>query len=154
MRILVLSDIHNRGSVAEKIIAAHDDIKDIFFLGDGIDHIDDLACFFPDRKFYTVSGNCDFSSSQPAVASVCLCGKQILYTHGHPYSVKWSLARLKADAESRGADLVLYGHTHTAKVEYEDCRYYVNPGAVCGSPASYAVVDLSDAGIMPNIINI
>lgn len=154
MRILVLSDIHSRGSVAEKIIAAHEDIKDIFFLGDGIDHVDDLSVFFPDRKFYTVAGNCDFSSMRPFVNSVCLCGKQILFTHGHPYNVKWGLGRLKADAKAKGVSLALYGHTHTAKVEYEDGIYYVNPGAVSGSPVSYAVIDLSEAGIMPNIITI
>ncbi len=152
MRILVLSDVHNRGSIAEKIVAAHEDIKHVFFLGDGIDHVEDIACFFPDKTFYTVAGNCDFSSFAPTTALAELAGKRILYTHGHPYNVKWSLARLKSEAEQKGAHLVLYGHTHVAKEEYEDGVYYVNPGAVSGSPASYAIIDLDKSGIMPNII--
>ena len=154
MRILVLSDIHSRGSVAEAIIAKHTDIQHIFFLGDGINHIEDFACFFPEKVFHSVSGNCDFSSFAPGAAFEELGGKKILYTHGHSYNVKWSLARLKSDAEAKGADLVLYGHTHIAKEEYEDGRYFINPGAVTGSPASYAIIDISSSGIMPNIINI
>ena len=154
MRILVLSDVHNRGSLAEQIVAKHPDIGHVFFLGDGIDHMEDITCFFPEKKFYMVAGNCDFSSFAPATSLAQIEGRTILFTHGHPFNVKWSLARLKTEATAKGASLVLYGHTHTAKEEYEDGVYYVNPGAVSGSPASYAVIDISAAGIMPNIISI
>ena len=154
MKILVLSDIHNRGSVAESIIAKYPDIQHIFFLGDGISHIEDLSCFFPEKIFHSVSGNCDGFASEPSSAFCKLGGKKIFFTHGHPYSVKWGLARLKAEAEAMGADLALYGHTHIQKEEYENGVYYVNPGAVSGYPACYAVIDLDKAGIMPNLLHI
>ena len=154
MRILVLSDVHNRPKTAEDIIAKHEDINHVFFLGDGIDHMEDITCFFPEKTFYLVSGNCDFSSFSPATATIELGGKRILYTHGHPYNVKWSLARLMADAKAKGAHLVLYGHTHNPAAEYLDGVYYVNPGAVSGSPASYAVIDLDKSGIMPNLLSL
>ena len=40
-------------------------------------------------------------------------------THGHYYGVSMGEERLKAEARGRGADIVMYGHTHRAVA---DCR--------------------------------
>ena len=44
------------------------------------------------------------------------------------------------------------------KILYEDGRYYVNPGSLSkardGSRNSYAVIDIEENGILPNIIEI
>lgn len=154
MRILVLSDVHSRPEMAEKIIANHPDIKHIFFLGDGIKNMENISFLNTDRTFYMVSGNCDTDSFEPSAAFKTLFGKKILYTHGNIHSVKLGLGRLKADAKAKGAQLVLFGHTHTAHEEYEDGIYYINPGAVTSYPSSYAIIDISEAGIMPNILTI
>ena len=154
MRILVLSDIHSRGSVAEKIIAAHEDIKDIFFLGDGIDHIDTLWGIFPDRIFHSVAGNCDTFSFTQTSALEDLDGIRIFFTHGNLFGVKLGLARLKAESESRGVALTLFGHTHTPHSEYDNGIYYVNPGAAGSYPYHYAVIDITKGGIMPNLLTL
>ena len=100
----------------------------------------------------------DFASMLPAVGLEVIEGKRIFYTHGHTFSVKYGLSRLKEVAEQNNYDIVLFGHTHVSQVLYENGRYFVNPGSCAksrdGSRNSYAVIDIVDNGIMPNIIEI
>ena len=154
MKILVLSDVHGRGMVAEKIIAKHPDALHVFFLGDGLSDMEDIQYFFPERTFHMVSGNCDHGSMLRSTDFVTLCGVKILFTHGHPFSVKWSLERLKERARAENAALTLYGHTHQPKSEYDDGFYFVNPGAVGSCNPSYALIDIVDCGISTNILYI
>ncbi len=46
--------------------------------------------------------------------------------HGHNKELLESLI------ESKGFDLILYGHTHHPKIEYRDKCLIINPGEVCG----------------------
>ena len=84
-----------------------------------------------------------------------LCGKRILFTHGHTYNEKSGRERLKAWAREQNADIVLYGHTHLAETEYDEGVYFVNPGSLCSGRCgytSYAVIDIVEGGVMPVII--
>lgn len=156
MRILVLSDSHGRTSAIEKAIEAQPTAKHIFFLGDCVRDIEDYELIYPDRTFHVVSGNCDYASMVKSVDAVTLEKVRILFTHGHPFSVKSGLTRLYEAARQNGAQLVLFGHTHVSKTEYSDGIYFVNPGSLCrgeGGP-SYAVVDIGPSGILPIIIRI
>lgn len=156
MRILVISDTHGRAGEIEKAIESQPQARHIFFLGDCLSDIEDLQYIYTDRIFHTVCGNCDYGSMQKATDVTVVNGVKILFTHGHAYSVKGSLTRLKERARQEGAALVLYGHTHVANIQYEEGIYFVNPGSpTCpreGRP-SYAVVDIVPQGIMPVIIN-
>lgn len=157
MRILVVSDSHGRTSEIEKIIEAQPEAKHIFFLGDCVRDIEDLPYIYPDRVFHIVSGNCDYASFYKSTDIAVVCSKKILFTHGHPFYVKNGISALAKHAQDEKADLVLYGHTHTAKTEYANGIYFVNPGSVCSgreTGRSYAVVDIIEAGIIPIIIPI
>ncbi len=157
MRILVMSDCHRFMRNAEKALEAHDDIKTVIYLGDGADKIDEMRQFYKDKNFYIVSGNCDFASNFSNVGQITVEGKKIIYTHGHTFSVKYGTERLLELARQNNAQLVLYGHTHKAKIEYVDGIYLVNPGALYGSregSESYAIIDVVHSGIMPNIIKV
>ncbi len=151
MRILVLSDLHRRRSHFEKAVEDHPEAKQVIFLGDGADEAAELSAFYPDRIFHILSGNCDFSSFYPSTMQLEFAGVRVLATHGHPFSVKSGTGRLYEAARQTGSKLALYGHTHIPKVEYRDGIYLVCPGALCGSgaPAGYAVIDITDSGIMP-----
>jgi putative phosphoesterase len=155
MRILVISDSHGRVSEIEKAIEAHPDAKHIFFLGDCIRDIEDCPYIYPDRTFHIVSGNCDYASLYKTFDTISLNGCNIFFTHGHPFSVKNGISRLKAMAKGENINLVLYGHTHISNTEYDEGIYFVNPGSL-SSPRegsrSYAVVDILPKGIMPIII--
>ena len=157
MRILVMSDGHGAVRDFEKILDKHSDIKHIFYLGDGVEAVAESVKFFTDRIFHLVSGNCDWGQNYPDYDETVLEGVRIIFTHGHRHGVKYTTENLKALADNVGAKLVLYGHTHIAREEYQDGVYIVNPGALKGAREgreSYAIIDLSKAGICVNIIKV
>lgn len=158
MRILVISDSHRRTNVIDKILSAQTDAKYVFFLGDNVADIEDFEFLYPDKKFLSVSGNCDYASMIPCVGVENVAGKKILYTHGHTFNVKYGIERLKETARQNCYDIVLYGHTHVSKIVYDEGLYIVNPGS-CSSPRngsrpSYAVIDITEKGIMPIIVEL
>ena len=157
MRILVISDSHGRTSTIEDVIEAQANAKHIFFLGDCTRDIEDLTYIYPDRIFHIVAGNCDGYSDYKWLDTAFIGGKKIIFTHGHTFSVKSDLQRIKAFGENEKADIILFGHTHTAITEYENGRYFVNPGSLSHGNLgyrSYAAIDIEDKGIMPIIVKI
>lgn len=157
LRILVMSDCHGAYHEAERVLSAHDDIKTIFYLGDGVGVIENIMEFYPDKTFHIVSGNCDWNSKYNDYGEAVINNVRIIYTHGHKLGVKYGTEQLFKLAQNVGATLVLYGHTHISSVEYRDGIYLVNPGSLRLSregAESYAIVDISKDGIMPNIIKI
>ncbi len=157
MRITVISDSHGNTAAVRKVILVQECSRHIFFLGDNIRDIEAVAEDFPERRFYTVSGNCDFGSTAVSTDLAEIADTKILYTHGHPFYVKQSLIPLKEAAKKRGIPLALFGHTHIPVTVYEDGVWLVNPGSVSqprsGRP-TYAVIDIEENGIMPIIINL
>lgn len=154
MRILVLSDSHRSSSVLKKIIEKHSDIKNIFFLGDNTDDIEIMKDCFPDRKFYIVSGNCDFSFHK-SYGIETIENTRIYYCHGHRLGVKYSTENLLNTAKENNCQIALFGHTHKSLCAYFEGVYLVNPGSCALSrdgANSYAVIDITKSGIMPNII--
>ena len=156
MRILVISDSHGKTSAIEKAIESQPTAKHIFFLGDCVRDIEDFTFIYPDRFFHLVSGNCDYSSMLKSVDAVTVEGVRILFTHGHPFSVKSGMARIREAAAQNGAQLVLFGHTHISYTEYSNGIHFVNPGSLSHGDggAGYAVVDIEPSGIRPIIIKI
>ncbi len=155
MRVLVISDSHGRTSAIEEIIEAQPTAKHIFFLGDCTVDIEDCTYLYPDRTFHIVVGNCDGYSHYKTVDYISLMGKKILFTHGHTFSVKSGLEKLKATAQAENADIVLFGHTHAAITDYENTIHFVNPGSVSAGALgfrSYAIIDIMENGIKPIII--
>ena len=157
MRIVVISDSHKKTLVIDKILAAQKEAKHVFFLGDNTDDIEDFIFMYPQKEFHIVCGNCDYFSNYQTFGIENICGKRILYTHGHTLSVKSGTQRLAETARQNECDIALFGHTHTSQTVYDNGLYIVNPGS-CSSPrdsrASYAVIDITDNGIMPIIIEV
>ena len=158
MRLLVLSDSHGKRGAIERIIDKERSAKHVFFLGDVISDIDDIRYEFPDRQFHIVAGNCDYYSPRKTFDTVTLGGKKILFAHGHNFSVKCgTLDRLLKFAESESCDIVLYGHTHIPDIDYKNGIYLINPGSVGRSrdgAESYAAIDITESGVLPQIIRI
>ncbi len=157
MRILVMSDCHGNRRALTTVLDRHEDIKNVFYLGDGVRDLDEVKQFYNDKTFYVVSGNCDWSSPYPTYGEVVLEGVRIMYTHGHRYGVKYGTERLYETAVNIGAKLVLYGHTHIAREEYRDGIYLINSGALNGAREGregYAIIDISSAGIMPSLMKL
>ena len=79
---------------------------------------------------YEVRGNCDYDKSVPADRLITLGGLLIFMTHGDGYQVKLTTGPLRRAAAQRGADLVLFGHTHSPYYAYTDGIYLFNPGSI------------------------
>ncbi len=157
MRILVISDSHRNTRVIDKILSSQPNAQYVFFLGDNIADIEDFIFLYPDKKFFSVSGNCDFAAMDPSVSIEKIDDIKILYTHGHTFDVKYTTARLLEAAKNSGCKIALYGHTHISKIVYEDGVYLVNPGSCSRARQgnnSYCVIDIEKNGIMPIIIEI
>lgn len=119
MRFIIFSDSHGslsnmREAVRRNIAAGLDGI---IFLGDGLRSARELA----DESgltLYAVAGNCDFGadidSSRLDTYEKLLefDGVKVFITHGHKFMVKSTGAIINKYALSKGADIVLYGHTH------------------------------------------
>ena len=127
----------------------HSDTEVVFFLGDGISDIEEIASSHPAIFFIAVRGNCDLSYSflsRPLLKTeeITLDGNHILLTHGDLYGVKAGLSELCSLAESRGADIILFGHTHTPLEKYfslgERSYYIFNPGSASVRDRSYGIL--------------
>lgn len=157
MRILVISDSHRNSKIIDKIISSQPLAEHVFFLGDNTDDIEDFIYIYPEKCFHIVSGNCDFSSHFKSTDTVILENKKILFTHGHTLGVKYTVENILDKAKEENCHIALYGHTHCSNTLYEDGIWIVNPGS-CSRPRdfspSYAVIDITEKGIMPIIIKI
>ena len=147
MRILVLSDSHGMPSRILDAVEAHPEAKTLIFLGErDLDTVESYYHSLP--NVIKVAGNCDFSSDLPLLRVVTLGGKKIYCTHGHAEHVKYGTDELLLRARQEGADIVLYGHTHTGVTCYDDGLYIMNPGSI--RDGHYGMIDIVPGGIMLN----
>lgn len=156
MKCLIFSDSHGEYRYLKKALSLHPDAEVVFFLGDGLSAVEDIARDDENRMWISVRGNCDFSNiflnreALPA-EEINLMGKKIFLTHGHLYGVKTDLDRLSSAAESRGADIVLFGHTHIPYLNYvsaENPHYLFNPGSIKEFPHSYGILTLTENAVL------
>ena len=154
MRILVVSDTHGDFYSFKKAIEAQRSAEIIIHCGDSRDELDNIRMLYPNKAIIAVKGNCDFSSMLPSVEERVIEGKKLFVTHGHLYNAKMTLYPLCCAAREAKADIVLFGHTHNAIAEYDDGLYILNPGSLSGYNASYAYIDITEKGIMTNIVKL
>ena len=119
MEFLIFSDSHGRKRRIEEVVARQvRPVDAVFFLGDGVGDLDDRVNGIPVIR---VRGNCDwvFDATSPIreEETVCFEGRRVFLTHGHRFGVKSGLGGLIRAARERGAEIVLYGHTHTPALE-------------------------------------
>ena len=120
----------------------------VFHLGDCERDTQRLEKTFPDLPLYRVCGNCDREPVNPEVLQLTLDGVKFFLTHGHRYSVKYTLDALLNAAYFAGADIVLFGHTHRALCEQDGGVWYLNPGAAgVGASCTYACIETEDGEI-------
>jgi len=153
MLIAVLSDSHRHAYELNQVLMHIQDTDMIIHLGDNVEDVDMLRNGYK-GNIINVRGNCDFSSFVPTERLEELEGKKLFLTHGHKYSVKSDLLRLKYRAKEVGADIVLFGHTHEAIELYEEGIWFINPGSLAlprNRYKSYAVMDLDNLNIKVSI---
>ncbi len=152
MRILVVSDTHGDRMALQRAILSQPKAEVVIHLGDGAGEAEEMKLDFPEKMFLTVRGNCDWGSTLPTEGTAVFCGKNIFYTHGYTYNVKFGMYEAVSAARGQKADVLLFGHTHEPLTEYEDGLYIMNPGSLNGSGATYGILDITPAGIVTNIV--
>ncbi len=145
MRILVLSDSHGRVENMARCVELSEP-NYILHLGDCVRDAELLAKQFPAIPMTTVPGNCDYGALDEPEKLIELGGKRILMMHGHTRGVKYNIQRAVYAARECGADVLLFGHTHRALVDYDGAMYVMNPGTVGGrgTIATYGVITVND----------
>lgn len=129
MKALVFSDSHGYINPIIRAVEEHSDASLVIHAGDVLRDVDNLLAVYPNLKVETVAGNNEFFGNAPSDRLFEFGGKRIFLTHGHKYGVKGSLARLKMRAKELGADICIFGHTHTRHISEENGIYFLNPGA-------------------------
>ncbi len=142
MRLAVFSDSHGRTELLPQAVRrTQPDI--IVHLGDHLRDSLALQREFPDIPLYAVPGNCDFASRAEDTLTFMAGEVLVFATHGHRYFVKSTMDPLLNSAHFAGAGLVLYGHTHAARIDYPAGMTAVNPGSCgLGAEPSFAVIDI------------
>ena len=159
MRILIISDTHRNNRNFDKVIAAVGQPDLFIHCGD----ISGSELYFQGAlncPTVMVAGNNDFLSPLNNEEIVPVMGHKILVTHGHQHAVSYNNLRIKAHAAERGADIVLFGHTHRPEKEYDDKlgMWLANPGSLSyprqdnGYP-SYMIMEIEDSGEIHFTIN-
>ena len=154
MRILVTSDTHGDWDNLRRAIMAQPSAQVAIHLGDGEEDMSRLRHSFPEKTFLQVGGNSDWGSSLPSQGEYDAEGVKIFYTHGHLYAVKTTDEKVISAGRDRGAKIVLYGHTHIPREDYVDGIYVMNPGRLGGWEPSYGVIDITEQGIVLNLIKL
>lgn len=156
VKIGVVSDSHGNVKGLEKAIATMGPVDLIFHLGDYVADGESIRRLVS-IPVITLRGNMDMGEmAGEDYVKTTFGGKCIVACHGHEYGVKGGLTRLMFKAESEGADIVLYGHTHFAICEEEGGIFFMNPGALAypamTQPKSYGMITIDDHGITGEII--
>ncbi len=126
-KIIILSDTHGNLQDLRKTTPLLQEADLILFAGDGYNDFN----LFPSeiyKKTKLVAGNCDFFGDKEIIFKVE--GKNILLCHGDRYRVKQGLLQLSLHAKENNCDVVIYGHTHEARIDESDGILFINPGTL------------------------
>ena len=149
MKVLIVSDTHRKND--NYFVALEREKPDmVVHCGDaeGSEYVLTEAAGCP---VYIVPGNNDFFSTLPRELDLEIGPYKVWVTHGHNYYVSMGNEHIRQEALVRGADIVLYGHTHRPVVDRTGKVIAVNPGSLSyprqeGRRPSYVVMEVGDDG--------
>ena len=147
IKAAVFSDTHgNIFPMLEAARAANADV--LIHLGDHDRDAQLLRQALPDTLLYSVCGNCDYAPLSPATMTVELGPVKAFLTHGHLYSVsRWQADSLVYAAQEQGAQIAMFGHTHSPVNDTLGGVTLINPGtAGKGRDLTWAMVTVFDNG--------
>ena len=150
MKAIVFSDSHRNFSSILNALEKEKDIDLIIHAGDVHKDVEDILFGMPQIPCAYVLGNNDFFvMDEPSEREFTFGNKKIFLTHGHTYGVKGSLSRLKSEARRVGAEICIFGHTHSTYLENEDGIWYLNPGPTW---KGYGIINITNDKIDIKIV--
>lgn len=150
MKILIVSDTHGSLHNFDTVIEREKEVDMLLHLGD-VEGDDDYMETVMDCPVHIVGGNNDYFSRLPSEMEIRIGSHKVFLTHGHGYHVSVDTRRLKQAARARGADIVMYGHTHRPEIDLEDDVKVINPGSLsyprqAGRKATYVIMEIGNTG--------
>lgn len=150
MRILIVSDTHKKHENLRMALRQVSPIDLVIHLGDAEGYESQIQTIC-DCPLEIVAGNNDFFSSLPREKEIMVGDYHVFLTHGHDYYVNVGIEELKREAAVRGADIVMFGHTHVPFLEEEENLVVLNPGSLSyprqlGKRPSYMFMELNQQG--------
>jgi len=150
MKALIISDTHRRNDNFLKVIEQVAPVDLVIHCGDveGSQHLIQNAAGCPVQ---CVAGNNDYFGDLPSELEFMVGKYRVWVTHGHHYYVSMSIEYLKREARAKGADIVMFGHTHRPIVNWENDLVVVNPGSLSyprqdGRKPSFILMDIDRMG--------
>lgn len=145
MKVLIVSDTHRKNDNYFEVLQMHKPDM-VIHCGDaeGSEYALTEAA---DCPVQIVLGNNDFFSELPRELELNIGPYKVWVTHGHSYYVSVGNEMIKQEAAARGADIVVYGHTHRPVIDMEDDVIAVNPGSLSyprqeGHKPSYIIMEI------------
>ncbi len=130
MKAIIFSDSHGSFNPMMKAIENEGKVDLIIHAGDVVGDAEDLQAAYPSIVVAYVKGNNDWwDNSVPEDRFFECDGVKIFLTHGHNYGVKYSLAKLVQKGIKMGANICIFGHTHSAFNEQINGISLFNPGS-------------------------
>ena len=128
MKIGIMSDTHGRWAAIDNVVCLAGKTDMWLHCGDCVpdaEYLQELVTV----PVYFVAGNCDWPMGGTCYERIIdVEGHRIFLTHGHNYGVRYTREYIMEAAESQGADIAVYGHTHV--VDYKPGSLVVlNPGS-------------------------
>ncbi|MDR3592398.1 MAG: metallophosphoesterase [Negativicutes bacterium] len=155
MKIGVISDTHGNKASILRALEAAGPVDMWLHAGD----YSQDAVFLAERSGVPVTaaaGNCDGSTTAKIDEFVTAGGKKIWLTHGHRYKVRERSAELGWWGRHYGVDIVIYGHSHVADVNWTEGLLLFNPGSTVhprgGQSPSFGLLDISGDQVKPSIV--
>lgn len=150
MKVLIMSDSHGLTHEISIIKERHKhEVSAMIHCGDSeLDKKDHSM-----NGLIAVRGNCDRDPNYPNTVVETFANLRFLITHGHLFNVKMTLLNLSLKAEEEAADIICFGHSHSAGSELIEGKLYINPGSISEprgrKEKTYVILD-----IVQNKINV
>lgn len=150
MKILIASDTHGRDQNLEKAIKESGKLDLLIHAGD-VHQSEDYIRAIAGCPVQIVRGNNDYFARIPDELEFTIGAYQVFLTHGHAYCVNAGYETLRREARARGANMVIFGHTHRPFLEEKRGLIVVNPGSLSyprqeGGAATYFIMKLDESG--------
>lgn len=151
MKILIVSDTHRQNSRLYQLIDRVKPVDAILHCGD-IEGEEIGVSTAAKAPVIVVSGNNDFTYGYDMEKCLNIGKYRVYMTHGHQYGVHYGIDKLKRTMGARGANIIIYGHTHVPEIKYELRQVFLNPGSLTyprqeERKPSYIMMDIDKKGV-------
>lgn len=150
MKVLIVSDTHGHMTNLRECVRRVSPIDMLIHCGD-VEGQEEEIRSLASCETHIVSGNNDYFSRLPREDEFLIGAHKVFLTHGHNYGVSMGVDRIVDEAGARGADIVMFGHTHRPLDEKVDGVRVLNPGSLSyprqeGRRPSYMLLEFDRNG--------